>query len=130
MKNFNGLPSQKLSWRSKTKSWRQKHVDWAENHIWSLDSGVRKSLKNKIINYNLVNGKLDIKDFAMILNPNNQIASYIPDKIQHYPIINSKLNILAGEESSRRFDYKLVVTNPDQISEIEEIGRASCRERV
>jgi len=55
----------------------------------------------------------------MILNPNNQIASYIPDKIQHYPIINSKLNILAGEEGSRRFDYKLVVTNPDQISEIE-----------
>ena len=85
-----------------------------------MDSGVRKSLKNKIINYNLVNGKLDIKDFAMILNPNNQIASYIPDKIQHYPIINSKLNILTGEESSRRFDYKLVVTNPDQISEIEE----------
>lgn len=77
-------------------------------------------MKNKIINYNLVNGKLDIEDFAMILNPNNQIASYIPDKIQHYPIINSKLNILAGEESSRRFDYKLVVTNPDQISEIEE----------
>ena len=77
-------------------------------------------MKNKIINYNLVNGKLDIKDFAMILNPNNQIASYIPDKIQHYSIINSKLNILAGEESSRRFDYKLVVTNPDQISEIEE----------
>lgn len=85
-----------------------------------MDSGLRKSLKNKIINYNLVNGKLDIEDFAMILNPNNQIASYIPDKIQHYPIINSKLNILAGEESSRRFDYKLVVTNPDQISEIEE----------
>ena len=42
-----------------------------------------ENLKNKIINYNLVNGKLDIKDFAMILNPNNQIASYIPDKIQH-----------------------------------------------
>ena len=41
-----------------------------------------ENLKNKIINYNLVNGKLDIKDFE-ILNPNNQIASYIPDKIQH-----------------------------------------------
>ena len=33
--------------------------------------------------------------------------------------MNSKLNVLRGEESKRVFDYKVVVTNPNSISEIE-----------
>jgi hypothetical protein len=40
-------------------------------------------------------------------------------KIQHYPIINSKLNILLGEERRRPFNYHAVVTNPEAVSEIE-----------
>lgn len=119
MINYNGLPSQKISWKRKNKAWRKKHIDWAEKYIWSNSSNTRKSFKNKTINHNLVNGILDMEDLAIILNPNSQKASYIPDRIQHYPIINSKLNILIGEESSRRFDYHLVVTNPNEISEIE-----------
>lgn len=35
----------------------------------------------------------------LVLNPDNIEAGYIPDNIQHYPIINSKLNVLRGEES-------------------------------
>ena len=41
---------------------------------------------------------------AMILNPDNVDASYVPENIQHYPIMNSKLNVLRGEEAKRRFD--------------------------
>lgn len=33
--------------------------------------------------------------------------------------MNSKLNVLRGEESRRIFDYRVVVTNPNAISEIE-----------
>ena len=120
MNNFNGLPPEKLSFTKKNKEWRQKHIDWAENYIWSYDSRVRKPLRNKVINYNLINGRLDMEDLELIVNPNHTKAAYIPDMIQHYPIINSKLNVLAGEESKRRFDFRLVVTNPDAISEIEE----------
>jgi hypothetical protein len=76
-------------------------------------------LKNKIINSNLVSGILDLEDLMLLINPYNQNSSAIPDNIQHYPILNSKLNVLAGEETKRRFDFKLVVTNPDAISEIE-----------
>ena len=61
-----------------------------------------------------------MEDLELIVNPNHTKAAYIPDMIQHYPIINSKLNVLAGEESKRRFDFRLIVTNPDAISEIEE----------
>lgn len=34
--------------------------------------------------------------------------------------MNSKLNVLRGEEFDRVFDYRVVVTNPNAISEIEE----------
>ena len=34
--------------------------------------------------------------------------------------MNSKLNVLVGEESKRPFDYKVVVTNPEAISQKEE----------
>lgn len=125
MGTFNGLPPQKLSWRSKNKEWRKKHVDWAENAMWSNDSKVRKPLKNKITNFNLINGKLDLEDFMLIVNPNNQKASFIPDDIQHYPIINSKINILIGEETARRFDFRLIITNPEEISEIESNKKAA-----
>lgn len=33
--------------------------------------------------------------------------------------MNSKLNVLRGEESKRVFDFKVVVTNPNAITEIE-----------
>lgn len=118
------FPAQKLSFRKKTKEWRKSCVDWAENYIWSYDSRVRKPLKDKIINYNLINGHLDFDDIELILNPNQIQASYIPDKVQHYPIINAKLNVLAGEESKRLYNWRLIITNPDAVSEIEEASKA------
>jgi len=58
-------------------------------------------------------------DLKLICNPEGLKANFIPDKIQHYSIMNSKLNVLKGEELGRIFDYKVVITNPNAISEIE-----------
>ena len=65
-----------------------------------------------------------MNDMQIVLNPENIKAGYIPEKIPHYPIINSKLNVLRGEESKRIFDYKVIVTNPNSISDIEEKKKA------
>lgn len=66
-----------------------------------------------------MDGKIHMDDIELILNPEGIKANFIPDKIQHYSIINSKLNVLKGEELGRVFDYRVVVTNPNAISEIE-----------
>jgi hypothetical protein len=58
-------------------------------------------------------------DLALICNPDGLKAGFIPDKIQHYAIMNKKLNVLKGEEINRIFDYRVMVTNPNAISEIE-----------
>ena len=119
MSELINLPPQQLPFNKKNKVWRKKHLDWADSKTFFNYSLVRKSVIHKKINYDLLNGKLHMTDLELILNPENIRAGFIPDRIQHYPIMNSKLNILRGEESKRIFDYKVIVTNPNSISEIE-----------
>ena len=117
------FPRQMLPFSKKTKQWRKDHLLWANQKTFFNYSLVRKSVVHKKINYDLLNGRLHMSDLQMVLNPDHIEAGYIPDKLQHYPIMNSKLNVLRGEESKRVFDFKVVVTNPNAISEIEENKR-------
>lgn len=120
MSSFVNFPRQQLPFKAKSKAWRIKCVDWGDSKTFFNYSPVRKSVIHKKIAYDLVNGKLHMEDMQAVINPENLKVGYIPDRIQHYPIINSKLNVLRGEESKRVFDYRVVVTNPNAISEIEE----------
>ena len=113
------LPPQQLPFSKKNKAWRKKHLDWAESKTFFNYSLVRKSVIHKKINYDLLLGKLHMDDLQMVLNPDSLEAGFIPETIQHYPIMNSKLNVLRGEESKRVFDFRVVITNPNAITEIE-----------
>lgn len=120
MSDFVQFPPQQLSFRRKNKKWRKTVLDWADTKSFTHYSPVRNSVLHKKINYDLMNGILHMKDMEIVLNPEAIKSKYLPEKIQHYPIINSKINVLIGEELGRVFDYKVVVTNPNAISEIEE----------
>lgn len=125
-----GFPPQQLSFSRKNKVWRKKCVDFGDDHSLLHYHLARKSVFNMKINYDLLNGKIHIEDMKMFLNPYNLDASYIPDNIQHYPVINSKLRVLRGEESERLFDYRAVVTNPNAISEMEEEKNEQVNQRL
>jgi len=116
-KNF---PSQKISFKSKGKAWRRDHLDWADNNSYLSNGMVRRKLKHKRINLNLYNGKVDVSDMKLILNPGGLEKYFIPDSIQHYPIITPRVNVLVGEEKRRKFDWSVQITNPDTISKIKE----------
>ena len=118
-RQYNGFPPQQLSFSAKTKSWRKQCVDWGAEQGTITYNPVRKSIIHKKINYDLLNGILHMRDLEIIINPENLDAGFIPDRIQHYPIMNSKLNVIRGEEAKRVFDYRVVITNPNAISEIE-----------
>lgn len=124
------LPPQQLPFNKKNKAWRKKHLDWADNKTFFNYSPVRKSVIHKKINYDLLNGKLHMNDLEMVLNPEGIKASFVPDRIQHYPIMNSKLNVLRGEESKRIFDFRVVITNPNAISEIEDNKKNELFQRL
>lgn len=124
------LPPQQLPFNRKNKAWRKRHLDWADNKTFFNYSPVRESVIHKKINYDLLNGKVHMSDIKVVLNPEGIKAGFIPDRIQHYPIMNSKLNILRGEESKRVFDYKVIVTNPNAISEIEDNKKNELLQRL
>ena len=119
MSEFLQFPPQQLPMSKKTKTWRKQILDWGSNRATITSSLVRKSVIHKRINYDLLNGIVHLNDMMTIINPDNIKASFIPSKIQHYPIMNSKLNVLRGEESKRVFDYRVVITNPNAVTEIE-----------
>lgn len=124
------LPPQQLPFGQKNKAWRKKHLDWADNRTFFNDNAIRRSVLHKKLNYNLLIGKIRMDDMMVILNPDAVNQNFIPETIQHYPIINSKLNVLRGEESKRRFDFRLVVTNPNAISEIEKNKKEEIFEKL
>lgn len=130
MSELINLPPQQLPFSRKNKAWRKRHLDWADSKTFFNYSLVRKSVIHKKINYDLLNGKLHMTDLELILNPDHIKAGFVPDRIQHYPIMNSKLNVLRGEESKRVFDFRVVVTNPNAISEIETHKRDELLRRL
>ena len=120
-KNSNtGFPSQRKVKSQKTKAWAKQCIEAADNNTAFRDEGVRKKRRDKLININLYNGIMDPTDMEMTINPYGLDSNIIPDQIPHYPIAAPKIDLLVGEEFNRRFDYKVIVTNPDAISKKEE----------
>lgn len=124
------LPRQKLPFSQKGKEWRKDNIDHADKHTFYHNEEVRQTLQNKIINLNLYNGIVDVRDLTNVVNPNQLDASYIPDNIPHNPIIVPKIDLLVGEEIKRRFDWSVVVTNSDAISKKEEDKKKFLMERL
>ena len=115
-----GFPQQQLPFSKKTREWRIQCVSFGDNFTVMYNHRSRMTVANMIVNYDLLEGRLHMDDVKVLLNPFHIEASFIPNDIQHYSVINSKLNVLKGEESKRLFDFRAVVTNPNAISEMEE----------
>ena len=113
------FPRQALPDSRKGKKWQEQCMMWGDSRSYMHFSPVQKSVRNKKINYDLVNGKLHMDDVVAMLNPMELDQRYFPDTIQHFPIMNSKLETLIGEELQRPFDWRAVVTNMNAISDIE-----------
>lgn len=124
------FPKQKLPFKSKGNKWRRDCLDWAASKTYFAYSPVRQDVVHMKMNYDLVNGIIHMEDVARLINPGGLSTITVPDKIQHYPVINSKLNTLRGEEAARVFDWRVVVTNPFSISKIEEDKKAELQARV
>lgn len=123
MNGITQFPRQALPDRRKTAKWGRQCLLWGDSRSFQNFNPVRRSVRHKRINYDLLRGKLHMEDVSLILNPADVQADYIPEKIQHYPIMNAKLEVLIGEELKRPFDWRAVVTNMNAISEIEETKR-------
>lgn len=114
------FPRQKIPFKKKNKSWRKLHLDWADKRSRFFNETIRKRFSDKKVNIDLYNGKVNKDDMKLSLNPSNLDDFYIPESIQHYPIVAPRIDVLVGEEAERRFDWKVKIINPTAISSIED----------
>lgn len=110
---FINFPRQKLSDAQKTDNWYKKNIDFA-GHLLTSDVNLRNSFKNKRINYNLRANVISPRDFERFINPDNLDLSTLPASFQHIGIENTKLNLLLGEYSKRKKEFKAYISSGDQ----------------
>ena len=118
-KSIYQFPAQQIPYGSKDEPWGKNNIE-AGIMISNHDHGkLRKSRAAKKLNYDIIEGILDETDIELAFNPLGLKGVKFPAKIQNYPIEIGKFNVLKGEESRRRFDWKLRTLNEDAISERE-----------
>ena len=110
---FLNFPRQKLSDNKKTEKWFEKNVDFAEN-ILTNDFDLRENFKNKRTNYNLRANIINSRDFEKFINPDNLDLESLPASFQHVGIENTKINLLLGEYSKRRKEYRAYLSANDE----------------
>ncbi len=111
-----GFPRQRLSYKKKTRSWRTKNVDQGDGLSLYNNSGVRKTIQNRLSNTMLYMGVTNSVEMQMALNPNSLSEDLVPTRVPHHPIMAPKIDVLIGEELNRGFDYSFVSTSPDAIT--------------
>jgi hypothetical protein len=121
MQGYISFPRQKLPDSKKDDNWFKKNIDFAE-HLLTSDVNLRSNFKNKKSNYNLRANIINTKDFEKYINPDNLDLESLPASFQHIGIENSKINLLLGEYSKRKKEFKAYISanDKDGISRKEE----------
>lgn len=124
------FPAQKKLLSQKTEQWGIECIEASMTITNSDTSKIRKTKADKKINYELVNGIIDESDIEKAFNPMGIRGVAFPAKIQNYPIEISKLNVLKGEETKRRFDWRVRSVNEDVISQKEMVYGEQLRQNM
>jgi len=117
------FPYQKKSTAKKGKQFAIECIESSIDLAYNGDSSLVQNKKDMTINYNLRSDILDERDIEQAVNPWGIKGASFPAKMQNYPIANPKIDLLVGEETKRRFDWRVMVVNPDAISQKEEKQR-------
>jgi hypothetical protein len=131
IQGYINMPRQKLSDSKKTDEWWKKNIDFAENILVS-DFNLRSSFKNKRTNYNLRANIINNKDFERYINPDQLDLTSLPATFQHVGIENTKIDLLLGEYSKRRKEYRAFLSANDKegVSRKEETLKKELDARI
>jgi hypothetical protein len=115
---------------------REDDSQWYRQQIEYLDKisfrGVFKVSNNDIseyeknrINYDLVNNKVNLRDFEYIISPIGEEVGELPATFTNKDILSSKIKALQGLEMRRPFSWKVMAVNEEVTTrrEQEEFGR-------
>lgn len=120
------FPYQKQATSKKGKQFCIDCFTTALNTAYNLTNNTRQSKTEMQELMDLFDNKLNPKEIKRIVDPWDFGLKSLQESFKHFPIANSKIELLLGEEVRRKFDYKWFVINPEAISSKEE----KIRERL
>jgi len=110
------LPSQKTPMSAKNTAWKKSTLDYYTNFRYTSGSSLRTDRNNKIINYDLYNGKLNQADVEKICDPLGYSGNTFADRFQHYDKTSEPIRLLIGEESARPDNQLVISESPTDIN--------------
>jgi hypothetical protein len=116
--NVNKLsfPFQKRNRKQKTESYYKECIDAADDITgFDIDSGLRASMTEKVSNVNLINNIVDPAEVEAVINPYN-IEAKFQNNYKNYPLLNSYMAVLLGEEREAKFNPLITMSNPDLVN--------------
>lgn len=115
------FPKEAISDSEKNLDWYKKHSEVGLSIVtYKRDSGLRSDRKEKISNIRLFNDIIDKEEIEAVINPYN-FSGKFPDTYKNYPISNSNLNLLFGEERKRLFNPIAYVVNGDIVNSEQDV---------
>jgi hypothetical protein len=112
------FPFQKKTERQKDKKWAEQCVR-AASDMGLYTGSFRDDYYEIRTNMDLYNNILNTDDMISMCDPFGINNNDFPFEPQHYPVANSKINLLLGEEMKRKFDWKVRVINQNAVTEKE-----------
>lgn len=115
------FPRQTIPESQKTLKWYKENIDVGVSIVeYEKEQGLRSTRDEKISNVNLFNDIVNPKEVQAVINPYN-IQGKFPDTYKNYPVSNSNLQLLFGEERRRLFNPTAFVINSDILNSEQEI---------
>jgi len=117
--NKSVFPVQKLPLSKKTREWKEESVDAIVAREGSGFVGGIDRKSNMLTAYGLYNSEYNEEDLKYVTNP-FKVEDGFPAKMQNFNIIRPKIDLLIGEESKRPFNIKVIQTNYDAVTKVQE----------
>jgi hypothetical protein len=120
------LPYQKLT-EAEKKSQYGSVRKWAISVVDALDGLYSEGMHSdayghyrEAVNLDLINGVLNPADFDHIISEHRLDKGTSPNRLKNYPLIPQITNLLIGEKIKRPFNFRVIQTNADAVSSVEE----------
>ena len=124
------MPVQKLPMSKKNEDWQHACIDYVIGTGEVISGGMTRSRFEELqVYYNLYNSIFDEKDLKAVTNP-FKVDDGFPATPQDYNIIRPKIDLLVGEETKRPFNFKVVRTNPQAASDMQEHSKKMLMDYV
>ena len=111
-----GLPKQKIPLSQKNEEWKKDTINYFERLSYTSPSGNRTNNFNKLVNYDLYNGRFNKADLEYVCNPLGLSDNDFPATLQHYDVVSPAFNLLIGEEVKRPDNFMVVSESPEDIN--------------